>query len=150
MSLTSRRPHAVLFVDWLAIPNFTDCKWMAPFGEFNGWNKLSFLPDRWHPPWSTPTEPGEARAKYAYERCWIDTAEIVARLSRTRVEHAASTAAPLETVFLSTNGDEKWVEEVREALKGPKGVGWRVVTSRDLKLDWQQQGVDMAVGESTE
>lgn len=120
---------------------------MAPFGEFNGWNKLSFLPDRWHPPWSTPTEPGEARSKYAYERCWIDTAEIVARLARTRAEHAASTTAPLETVFLSTNGDEKWVEEVREALKGPSGVGWRVVTSRDLKLDWQQQGVDMAIGE---
>ena len=115
---------------------------MAPFGEFNGWNKLSFLPDRWHPPWSTPTNPGEARARYAFARCWIGIDEIVSRLERTRSEHGGD----LNTVFISTNGDQKWIDDVRAALKGPRGVGWKVVTSRDLKLDWQQQGVDMAIG----
>ena len=120
----------------------TDCKWIAPFGEFNGWNKLSFLPDRWHPPWSTPTNPGEARARYAFARCWIEIDEIVSRLERTRSEHGEG----LETVFISTNEDQKWIDEVRAALDGPRGVGWKVVTSRDLKFDWQQQGVDMAVG----
>lgn len=119
---------------------------MAPFGEFNGWNKLSFLPDRWHPPWSTPTEPGEARARYAYERCWIDIPAIVSRLERTRSEHASS-GSDLDTVFISTNGDKEWIKSVREALRGPPGVGWNVVTSKDLNLDWQQQGVDMAIGE---
>jgi len=52
-------------------------------------------------------------------------------------------------VFVSTNGDMKWIESLREALKGPRGVGWNVVTSKDLELDWQQQGVDMAIGELT-
>ncbi|KAF8312144.1 hypothetical protein DL93DRAFT_2229267 [Clavulina sp. PMI_390] len=137
------------------------CKWIAPWGEFNGWNKLSFLPDRWHPPWSTPTEPGEARRLYAYERCWIDIPAIVDQLERTRSDHKnvhhkkdnnnqhkmgdGEEPEELHTVFVSTNADDTWAEELREALKGPKGVGWRVVTSRDLKLDWQQAGVDMAI-----
>lgn len=130
----------------------TDCKWMASFGEFNGWNKLSFLPDRWHPPWSSPTEPGEARSRYAFERCWIDIDAIVARLEQIRSERAllpGGEKGELDTVFVSTNGDMTWIESLREALKGPKGVGWNVVTSKDLQLDWQQQGVDMAIGEFT-
>lgn len=132
---------------------------MAPWGEFNGWNKLSFLPDRWHPPWSTPTEPGKAREHYAFERCWVDTAAIVERLERTRTEHEIFASenqdgnagekkkrVPLQTVFISTNGDDAWIKEVKDILEGAKD-GWKVVTSKDLVLDWQQQGVDMAIGE---
>lgn len=126
------------------LANITDCEWMAPFSEFNGWNKLSFLPDRWHPPWSMPTEPGEARRRYAFARCWIEIDDIVSRLKQTRVEHGAS----LHTVFISTNADGQWIDDLKAALKGPRGVGWNVVTSKDVTLDWQQQGVDMVIGAS--
>ena len=46
---------------------------------------------------------------------------------------------------MSTNGKEEWVANLKKALMKD---GWdSVMTTRDLKLTWEESGVDSAIGE---
>lgn len=51
----------------------------------------------------------------------------------------------LKDVYVSTNGDAEWVEDLKKALRKE---GWRkIATTRDLELTWEEGGVDGAIGE---
>ncbi len=111
---------------------------MSTFANFEGWNRLPFLPDPWSPP-----EAPNARQKYALDRCWVEIPAIHSRLETLRKQHPELS---LDRVFLATNGKPDWVVELKKVLA--KG-GWdTVVTTRDLDLDWQESGVENAIGES--
>ncbi|KAF9506721.1 hypothetical protein BS47DRAFT_1321678 [Hydnum rufescens UP504] len=111
------------------------CEWMSTFADFEGWNRLPFLPD----PWNAPSDPAD-RVQYALNRCWIEIDDVVKRLDKLREEHLD---ANLDKIFVSTNGTPEWLEELKKRLWAK---GWRsVVTTRDLKLSWQERGVDNAV-----
>ena len=56
----------------------------------------------------------------------------------------------LKRVYVMTNGDKEWLEELKEALMEVKQ--WdAVITSRDIYLSWEAkpvaQAVDMLIGQ---
>lgn len=74
-------------------------------------------------------------------RCWLEIDAIVERLQKLRVEHAD---LHLERVFVSTNAEPEWIEELKKALRRTK---WRfVLSTRDLVLTWEEGGVNAAIG----
>lgn len=78
-------------------------------------------------------------------RCWVEIDAIVKRLTKLKMEYKDE--LKLGRVYVSTNGKEEWVAELKRALLKE---GWQsVMTTRDLKLTWEESGVDSAVGEST-
>ncbi|KAF9508504.1 hypothetical protein BS47DRAFT_1397736 [Hydnum rufescens UP504] len=106
------------------------------FASFEGWNHLPFLPNQFNPP-----SDSVSRAQYVLNRCWIEIDNIVKRLDKLREEHPD---ADLNNIFISTNGPAEWLEELKKRLWEK---GWQtVITSQDLELSWQEQGVDNAVG----
>lgn len=65
------------------------------------------------------------------------------RLTKLKMEYKDELR--LRRVYISTNGKEEWVAELKRALLKE---GWQsVMTTRDLKLTWEESGVDSAVGE---
>ena len=106
---------------------------MAGWAEFEGWNLLPFLRDRFNPPLD--------REPYLVSRCWIEMDVIVARLRELRIEYPK---AKLERVFVSTNADREWTDKLKTTLLRE---GWKsIVTTPDLKLSWEETGIDNAVG----
>ena len=119
------------------------------FAEFECWNMLDFLPDRFiYPtklrPFGTNVDPKtDPWAVYLTPRCWLEIDPIVQRLAQLRHEHANETR--LRRVYISTNGDTEWVNALRKALLES---GWEsVFSTHDLQLTWKESGVDSAVGE---
>lgn len=120
----------------MRLTSVADCLWLGPWGVFDGWNQLSFLPDRFDPSSST-----SSRSDYLISRCWVDIDAIVSRLSALRKEYPKET---LDKVYVSTNEDEKWLKELEEKLKED---GWKQVSSTmELELGWEEMGVDNAIG----
>lgn len=108
-------------------------KWGAGFAS---WNLLSELPDKF--------QPGSVDEVYR-ERCLPEISEIVQRLHSVRAEHDQREGAghELENVFIMTNGQRSWVNELVLALQED---GWRTVTSsKDLILDKVEDSVNAAV-----
>lgn len=115
---------------------------------FEGWNQLDFLPDRFTSTAATH-EPNEfdpatdPRARYVISRCWLEIDAIVQRLRALKKEYTGE--LKLKQVYVSTNGKEEWVGQLKRALMKD---GWdKVMTTRDLKLSWEESGVDSAIGE---
>jgi len=111
------------------------CKWVSTFANFEGWNRLPFLPDQWSPP-----EAKDERREYALHRCWIEIPAILSRLEDLRMQHPELT---LDRIFLSTNGKPDWILELKDALA--KGGWYTIVSTRDLDLNWHEGGVENAV-----
>jgi hypothetical protein len=117
----------------------SDCLWMGPWGVFDGWNQLPLLPDQFEP----PTDQGEGpRSEYLIKRCWVDIGPIVGRLEQLRKNYPKE---KLDKIYVSTNEDEKWLQELEKALEAQGG--WRSIKSTlDLDLTWEESGVDNAIG----
>ena len=74
-------------------------------------------------------------------RCWIEIDAIAARLRALRIEYPE---ARLERVYVSTNADQEWTEELKSTLQLE---GWEsIVATPDLTLTWEESGVDSAIG----
>ena len=109
---------------------------MAGWAEFEGWNRLPFLRDRFVP----PSDDGE-RKRYMVSRCFIEIDAIVARLRALRTEHPK---IKLEHVFVSTNADHEWTDLLKATLRRE---GWEsIVSTLDLTLTWEESGLDSAIG----
>ncbi|KAF8312145.1 hypothetical protein DL93DRAFT_2082576 [Clavulina sp. PMI_390] len=129
------------------------CRWFAGWAEFEGWNKLHFLPDPYVAPspmvfpLSNGSMPSDfdfdtnPRAQYLLSRCWLEIDAIVQRMLHLKQEYADTMR--LDKIYVSTNGREEWVEGLKTALIAS---GWTTVwTTRDLKLTWEESGVDSAI-----
>ena len=124
--------------EWITRTLTPDCQWVSTFASFEGWNRLPFLAD----PWSPPQAP-DARKTYALNRCWIDIPAVLSRLEALRKQHSELL---LDRVFLSTNAQPDWIAELKGVLTKN---GWKtIVSTRDLHLNWQENGVENAIGES--
>lgn len=121
------------------------------WADFEGWNMLDFLPDRFEPPGpphypnangSTVDPTTDRRALYMIPRCWLEIDPIVKRLTQLKLEYAEE--LHLQTVYISTNGRAEWVDSLKKALIQS---GWQTVLStHDLELSWEEGGVDGAIG----
>ncbi|KAI8981311.1 hypothetical protein BD414DRAFT_492292 [Trametes punicea] len=120
-------------------------KWSS---EWNGFNQFPELPDQFVPPPSV--EGGEAteEGKRIYLRhCFPSIAQMVERVQEIRSTPAGR---GLKYIYIMTNGKRPFVDELKEMLY--KTGGWeKIASSRDMKLDWEQQyvaqSVDMLIGQ---
>ncbi|KAI6108778.1 hypothetical protein EDD16DRAFT_1694730 [Pisolithus croceorrhizus] len=125
-------------------------KWAA---DWNGFNKFVALPDKFRP----PPEGGrghttEENLQLYMKRCFPTIEQITDKVRKVLEEQYSlyGNSRELKRVYVMTNGDQEWLEELKAALMEVKR--WdAVVTSRDLSLGWETkpvaQAVDMLVGQ---
>ena len=114
------------------------CKWGA---NFNAFNRFPEFVDPWESPQGTEKE----RMGVYMRRCLPTIEQIV-----VKVEEARTSVEGLRNVYVMTNGDKVWLEELKAALR--EAYPWeRIATSRDTVLTDEQkyvaQSMDMLVGE---
>ncbi len=108
---------------------------VSPFVSFN---KLSNLPGNENVP--PPSEMVEATRMGLYRaKCLPSTLDIIARARRMRKNHPL-----LKVVYILTDDDETWAEEIRMWLASE---GWdRVWIGRtDITAEWEDREVGVAV-----
>lgn len=136
--------------------DFSDhCAHLARWSsDWNGFNKFATLPDKFHPPYDGGNggEATEATKAYYLERCFPTIEQIVGKVRQVLDDQkkAYGRTRELERVYIMTNGETAWLNDLKEALMGIKK--WDSVTSsRDLELDWEAkpvaQAMDMLVGQ---
>ncbi|KAH9958138.1 hypothetical protein BC827DRAFT_1221294 [Russula dissimulans] len=129
-------------------------KWSS---TFMGWNEFPGFPDNFPRP--AVKNQGQASpedvARYT-ARCYPDIKQIVSRVREVRT---ALLPTKLTRMYLMTNGNAKWIRELKEALQEDgrrAGLGeWsHIGTSRDLRLTREQRhlshSVDMAIAQRAE
>ncbi|KAI6095656.1 hypothetical protein EV401DRAFT_2062431 [Pisolithus croceorrhizus] len=121
--------------------------------DWNGFNKFVALPDKFRP----PPEGGrghttEENLQLYMKRCFPTIEQITDKVRKVLEEQYSlyGNSRELKRVYVMTNGDQEWLEELKAALMEVKR--WdAVVTSRDLSLGWETkpvaQAVDMLVGQ---
>jgi hypothetical protein len=111
----------------------------ASNSTFYNWNLLPFLPDKLHS--HSRRKDNEQRI---LERCWPSADQIRARVEQAKRSYEAVTVGPeLSVLYVMSNDHTDWIEGLKEAFMQD---GWRrVVMSRDLMLNPQQQDVSVAV-----
>lgn len=121
--------------------------------DWNGFNKFAALPDKFRVPtdgdWGSTTE---MNMQMYLRRCYPTVEQIVERVREVLADQKRiyGNTKELKRVYVMTNGDVAWLQELREALMEVKK--WdAVVSSRDLYLSWEAkpvaQAVDMLVGQ---
>ncbi|KAI0778943.1 hypothetical protein BD413DRAFT_512992 [Trametes elegans] len=120
-------------------------KWSS---QWNGFNQFPELPDHFEPPptagWGEATPEGD---EIYLRHCYPSIEQMAARVSEVRATPAGQ---GLKYIYIMTNGKRDFVAELKDALM--KTGGWeKVASSRDLKLNWEQQfvaqSVDMLIGQ---
>lgn len=121
--------------------------------DWNGFNQFSALPDRF----KVPTDGGwgvtsEANTNMYFKACLPTIEQIVEKVQEVLADQRRlyGPAKELKRVYVMTNGDVEWLQQLKEALMRVKK--WEAVaTSRDLKLSWEAkpvaQAVDMLIGQ---
>jgi hypothetical protein len=113
---------------------------------YYSWNLHPSHPDHFDPP--PGGEPGvntpENIDKYL-EHCWPSFEAILQKLRDAREDYIKESrpGTTLDIMFILTNGKASWIDDLTVELK--KDGYHTVVTSRDLKLDQEQIGVNMAI-----
>lgn len=137
--------------------DFADhCRHLANWSsDFNGFNKFATLPDRFRPPYDGGNgQATEASLQYYLQRCFPTVEQIVERvrqvLADQRKTYGYGRTKGLKRVYIMTNGDKAWLDDLKEALMEIKT--WdSVSSSRDLRLGWEAkpvaQAMDMLVGQ---
>ncbi|KAI0801371.1 hypothetical protein C8Q74DRAFT_1241589 [Fomes fomentarius] len=120
-------------------------KWSSPM---NGFNQFPEMPDQFEPPAAAGRGEYTEEGKEIYLRhCFPDIKQIVGRVEQIRATPAGQ---GLKNIFIMTNAKKPWLQELKAALD--EMGGWeKIVSSRDLELDWEQQyiaqAVDMLIGQ---
>lgn len=120
------------------------CRRLAGWhSDFNTFNRFDGFAD----PWVKPQLGLEERMPLYMQRCWPTVDQIVAKVAAVRRTEAGR---GLGNVYVMTNGDERWLAELKHALWAEHP--WeRIATSRDLVWTWEQkfvsQTMDMLVAE---
>ncbi|KAG9309925.1 hypothetical protein JVU11DRAFT_9957 [Chiua virens] len=135
--------------------DFADhCSHLANWSsDWNGFNKFATLPDKFRPPYDGGGgQTTEANTKYYFKRCFPTVEQIVERVREVLADQKRlyGGAKELRRVYVMTNGEAAWLDELKEALMWIKP--WDSVTSsRDLRLSWEAkpvaQAMDMLVGQ---
>lgn len=117
------------------------CHWSA---GFNAFNQFDGFPD----PWEAPGGSDDERMAVYLRRCVPTISQIVAKIEEVR---RSNTGHELRNIYIMTNGDRAWLEELKDALLYHASSWERVTTSRDLTLTLEQkyvsQSIDMLIGE---
>jgi hypothetical protein len=115
--------------------------------DYNGFNKFPGLPDKFSLPQGGATP---ENVETYVRHCFPTIEEIVKRVMDVKNE---TKGRQLRGIYVMTNADGVWLEELKGALHGA-GKWDRITSSKDLKLSWEQryvsQAVDMLIGEKAQ
>ncbi|TFK51148.1 hypothetical protein OE88DRAFT_1660494 [Heliocybe sulcata] len=112
---------------------------------FYGWNQLPVHLDKFTPPpggsWGENIPENIA---FYLEHCYPNFDAIVQKIQDTKNSYINNgTNRVLDVMYLLTNADNQWVNNFKDVMMSQ---GWStIVTSKDLVLDDEQIGVNMAV-----
>jgi hypothetical protein len=90
--------------------------------------------------------------QYYFQRCFPTIDQIVdrVRLVLADQEKTHGGTKELKSIYIMTNGDTAWLDDLKKALMGIK-IWDSVADSRDLRLGWEAkpvaQAMDMMVGQ---
>lgn len=122
------------------------CENLGHWGaSFNAFASFSSFPDPW-----VPFEGSEEERMSVYMRRCLPTIEqVVEKVEAVRAAVGSSDGG-LQNVYVMTNADEAWLEELKDALRA--GGAWeRIATSRDMVWTPEQkyvsQATDMMIGQ---
>jgi len=121
--------------------------------DWNGFNKFATLPDKFRPPFDGGEgQTTEANMQFYFQRCFPTIEQIVDKVREILADQKKTHGGmkELKRIYIMTNGDEAWLNGLKDALMGIKK--WESVTSsRDLRLRWEAkpvaQAMDMLVGQ---
>jgi len=107
----------------------------AANSTFYNWNLLPFLPDKLE---------SHSSGEDILKRCWPTADYIHYRVRQAKRRYETRTVGhELSVLYIMSNDHTEWIEDLKDAFMQD---GWkRVVMSRDLKLNPQQQDVSVAV-----
>jgi hypothetical protein len=121
--------------------------------DWNGFNQFATLPDKFHPLHDGGGgQTTEANMQYYFQRCFPTIDQIVdrVRLVLADQEKTHGGTKELKSIYIMTNGDTAWLDDLKKALMGIK-IWDSVADSRDLRLGWEAkpvaQAMDMMVGQ---
>lgn len=127
------------------------CTHMTKYASgYNSWNLLPELPDKYIPPDSDSIEDTQDIDVFM-RHCWPSIDDIVQRVNQVKSEHDALDGLPrLDTIYVLTNGQKPWANELKYALLKSNSIWKKVTTSRDLPLREgperiAAQAIDMAI-----
>ncbi|KAL6307747.1 hypothetical protein BKA93DRAFT_727123 [Sparassis latifolia] len=112
--------------------------------SYTGYNSFPDLPDKF----VVPTDPTtEARLPLYLQNCYPTIREIVQRVQEVR---ATPAGRGLMYIYIMTNGDTAWVDQLKRALRAT-GVWANIASSRDLVVNHEERyvkhAVDMLIGQ---
>lgn len=126
------------------------CTHMTKYASgYNSWNLLPELPDRYIPVDTPSIEDPRDIAEFM-RHCWPSINDIVRRAQQVKNDHEMLGLPRLDAVYVLTNGDKKWVAELKTALLESRSEWKTVTTSHDLSLKegperLAAQTIDMAI-----
>lgn len=139
-----------LLVMHLRRGDFVDhCRYLAKSNsDWNAFNSFPELPDQLDQVLADARFSSENDEAYM-AHCYPTMEQIVDKVKTVR----EASRGPLEYLYIMTNGDDAWVEELKLAL-GDLG-GWaHIGSNRDLSLTWEQkfvaQALDMLVAQKAQ
>lgn len=147
-SIVHRNPFAKVLAMHVRRGDFKQaCYDLARWNStFYSWNLLPSLPDKFVPPpggsWGENTP---ENTEFYMKRCLPSFDAIVRKAQQAREDYVGASSPPrtLDVMYLLTNDDSEWLQQLKTALKKD---GWgTIVTSRNLRLNTQQTDVSMAV-----
>jgi hypothetical protein len=105
-----------------------------------GWNALPELPDKFTPITTEAMNWSPAKKwRSALTHCYPSIGHMSVKLESVRLENPH-----LKTVYVLSNVGPAWLNLMRDVLLDD---GWsKIVTSADRELDWEESGVDQAIG----
>jgi len=144
----TRNPYERMMAVHVRRGDYKDaCVGLATWNStYYSWNLLPALPDHFEPPpggsWGYNTP--ENTEKYL-EHCWPTPEALLQKIHTAREEYiaASSPGTVLDIMYILTNQAGDWLDELKRELQ--KDGYNTIVTSRDLVLDQDQIGVNMAI-----
>jgi hypothetical protein len=144
----SRNPYDRMMAMHIRRGDYKDaCIGLATWNSsYYSWNLLPELPDHFDPPpggsWGYNTP--ENTEKFM-EHCWPTFEAILQKLRVSREEYikASPAGTEIDIMYILTNDASSWIDELKVELE--KDGYTTIVTSRDLVLDQEQIGVNMAI-----
>ncbi|CAE6452544.1 unnamed protein product, partial [Rhizoctonia solani] len=111
---------------------------------YSGWNQLPQLRDKYDSPSREGVEGGQYSPEirdYYLKHCLPTAEQVVARIREIQTESRTH----LSHIFIANNAEDEYLTDLRHKLATDGWETKKIVTSKDLELNWQAKSVNNVV-----